>query len=135
MGVADGRTEELESPFFHVFAHGVGFGRRYRKLAQRPEVVDNRFPVGEKGQCVVVKAAEFFLYGKKLPCIGNGRFDFQTVSHNAVKQHQPFHIFVSHECHLPGIEIAEGFAVSFPLLEDGYPAQSGLSTFQYKKLE
>lgn len=33
MGVADGRTEELESPFFHVFAHGVGLGRRYRNLA------------------------------------------------------------------------------------------------------
>jgi hypothetical protein len=23
MGIANGRAEELESPFFHVFAHGI----------------------------------------------------------------------------------------------------------------
>lgn len=27
VGVADGRSEELESSFFHILAHGVGFGR------------------------------------------------------------------------------------------------------------
>jgi hypothetical protein len=49
--------------------------------------------------------------------------------------HQPFHVFVGHLRHLRGIEIAKGFAVAFPLFEDGYPAQSRLGTFQYKKLE
>ena len=63
---------------------------------------------------------------------GDGRLDFKTVFHDAVKVHQPFHVFVGHLRHLRGIEIAKGFAVAFPLFEAGYPAQSRLGTFQYK---
>lgn len=65
MGIANGRAEELESPFFHVFAHGIGLGRGYRNLAQRPEGVGNRLPVGKERQGVVVETAELFLYGEE----------------------------------------------------------------------
>ena len=34
MSVANGRPEEFESPFFHILAHSIGFGRRYRNLTQ-----------------------------------------------------------------------------------------------------
>ena len=70
--------------------------------------------------CLLYTSAEFFLYDKKLLCIGDGRLDFQTVFHDAVKVHQPFPVFVGHLRHLRGIEIAKGFAVAFPLFEDGY---------------
>ena len=33
---------------------------------------------------------------------GDGRLDFQTVFHDAVKVHQPFHVFVGHLRHLRG---------------------------------
>ena len=49
MGIADGRAEELESPFFHVFAHGVGLGRRCRNLTQRLKMVDNGVSAGKEG--------------------------------------------------------------------------------------
>ena len=34
MGVANCSPEELETSFFHIFTHGIGFGRGYRNLAQ-----------------------------------------------------------------------------------------------------
>ena len=45
MGVTNRGSEEFKSPFFHILAHGLGFGRGYRNFAQRPEGIDNRFPV------------------------------------------------------------------------------------------
>ena len=135
VGVTNRSPEEFESSFFHVLAHGVGFGRRCRNLAQRPEGVDNRFSVGEERQGVFVKTAELLLYGEQQPCIGDRRFDFQTVSHNAVESHQPFDVFIGHLRHPLGIEIAKGFAIPLALPENSYPAQSGLGALQHEKLE
>ena len=61
VGVTNRAAEEFESPFFHVF----GLGRGYRNLAQRPEGVGNRLPVGKERQGVVVETAELFLYGEE----------------------------------------------------------------------
>ena len=65
MGVANRSSEELETSFFHIFTHGIGFGGGYRNLAQRPEGVGNRLPVGKERQGVVVETAELFLYGEE----------------------------------------------------------------------
>ena len=65
VGVTNRAAEEFESPFFHVLAHGIGLGRGYRNLAQRPEGVGNRLPVGKERQGVVVETAELFLYGEE----------------------------------------------------------------------
>lgn len=65
MGVTNRSSEEFKSPFFHILTHGLGFGRGYRNFAQRPESVDNRFPVGKERQGVVIKTTEFLLYGKE----------------------------------------------------------------------
>ena len=82
-----------------------------------------------------VKTAELLLYGEQQPCIGDRRFDFQTVSHNAVESHQPFDVFIGHLRHPLGIEIAKGFAIPLALPENSYPAQSGLGALQHEKLE
>ena len=75
------------------------------------------------------------MYGEKLLCIGDCRFDFQAVSHNTVKLHQPFNIFVGHLCYKFSVEIAKSFAISLTFSKNGYPTQSGLGTLQHKKLK
>lgn len=65
MGVANRSSEELETSFFHIFTHGIGFGGGYRNLAQWPECVDNRLFVGKEWQGIIIKTAEFLLYGKE----------------------------------------------------------------------
>lgn len=32
MGVANRSSEELETSFFHIFTHGIGFGGGYRNV-------------------------------------------------------------------------------------------------------
>ena len=135
MGVADRGPEEFESPFFHVPAHGVGLGRRHRNFAQRPERVDDRLPVGKERQRVVVETPELLLQKEEQPCVRDRSLDFQPVSHDAVRVHQPFDIFVGHSGHPFGVEIAECLAIPFALAEDRYPAQSGLGALQHQKFE
>ena len=60
---------------------------------------------------------------------------FRSGKNDAVRVHQPFDIFVGHPGHPFGIEIVKGFAVSFALAEDRYPAQSGLGALQHEELE
>ena len=65
---------------------------------------------------IVVKAAEFFLYGKKQLCIGDGRLDFQTVftmPSKCISRSTSSSVICAT---LRSIEIAKGFAVAFPLL-------------------
>lgn len=72
IGMADGGTEKSEAPFFHVPAHGFGFGGGDRNFAQCPEMVDNRVFAGEKGEDIVVETAEFFLQGEKQSGVCDG---------------------------------------------------------------
>lgn len=135
IGMADGGTEKSEAPFFHVPAHGFGFGGGDRNFAQCPEMVDNRFFAGKKGEDIVMEAAEFFLQGEKQSGVCDGRCDFQAVSDDTVKLHEPFDVFAGHLRNPCGIEIAKRPAVSLPFPEDGEPVQSGLGAFQHEKFE
>ena len=76
VGIANRSTEKLESPLFHIPAHGIGLRRRSRNFAQRPERVGNRPTVGKERQGVVVKTAELLPDSQEQPCIGDRRFDF-----------------------------------------------------------
>ena len=69
----------------------------------------------------MIETSEFLLYRKEQLCIRNGGFDFQAVSHNTLKLHQPFDIFVGHLRHPRGVEITKSLAISFTLLQDGNP--------------
>lgn len=56
VGIANRGSEKLESPLFHIPAHGIGLRRRSRNFAQRPERVGNRLTVmGVKTKCVKIE--------------------------------------------------------------------------------
>ena len=65
VGVADGRSEKLESSFFHILAHGIGFGRLYRNLTQGLKGIDNRLSAGKERQGIFIETTELLLYGKE----------------------------------------------------------------------
>ena len=58
-GIADSGTDKLETSFFQVFAHGIGFGRRGRNFTVALPAVDFRFPPHELPE-VRIKGSELF---------------------------------------------------------------------------
>lgn len=65
MCITNRSPEKFEASLFHILAHCIRFGRRYRYLTHRPDGVDNRFSVWEKRKRVIVKTAEFLLDGEE----------------------------------------------------------------------
>lgn len=135
IGVATRTPEELEPVLFHVPAYGVGFRRRGRNLAERPERVDDGLSFWKEREDIIAETPELFLHGKEQPRVGNRRSDFQTVFHNTIEPHQPLDVLVCHPHHTTGIEFVESFPVPFPFAEYGYPIQSCLCALQHEKIE
>ena len=65
MCITNRTPEEFEASLFHILAHCIGLGRRYRYLTHRVKGVDDRFPVWKKRKRVVIKTAELLLYVEK----------------------------------------------------------------------
>ena len=120
-GVADGRTEESESPFFHIPAHGFRLGGFGRNPVQGLEMVDDGASVGEKRQGIFVETAEFLLYGQKQFCIVDRAENFPPVPDDAVESHQLFNLLRCYSCHLFRIETMESFPVAFAFPENRNP--------------
>ena len=90
-GVADRRTDELESALNQITAYGVGFRRARRYLSHASPTVSFRFAADETPQ-VRVEAREFFSHGEKHFCVLDGGRDLQSVAHDSVVAEQPLHI-------------------------------------------
>lgn len=135
MGVADGCPEEFEAPFFHVAAHGVRFGGYGGYLCQTPETVDDRLPVGEEGEDIVVETAELSLHGHEQAGVVDGGVDLPAVSDDAFEVRQPFGLFRRHLRYPPHVEAVECRVVALPLAEDREPRQSRLGAFEHQEFE
>ena len=109
--VTNRRTEEFESPSFHIRAHRIRLRRCGGHLSQRTESVDDRPSVGKERQHVLVKAAELFLNGREQFRVTNGTLDFQPVPDNPFEPHEPFDIVRGHPCHFFRIEAMKGFRI------------------------
>jgi hypothetical protein len=79
MGVADGRTDELETPFYEVLAQRVGLGRACREFRKGMPGVVSGLPAHESPE-VSVKTPELVLELQKRPCIVDRRLDLAPVA-------------------------------------------------------
>src|SRR5689334_22481148 len=84
---------------------------------------------------VSIEAAECLLNGEKGAGILDSRANFQPAANAPIICQQSCNIYLAVSCYLAKIEAVECGAISGPLLQDGNPAQTGLSAFQYKELK
>src|SRR3990172_5203468 len=78
-GITNRRADELESPFFQVFAHCIGFFCFRRYLRKKTELMTDWFTT-DKLPDVFIEAAEFFLNLEHLLGIYDRCTNFQTVA-------------------------------------------------------
>lgn len=132
--VANRRTDERESALFQIFAHLVGFGGLGRDLLVFRPGIDDWLSANETPD-VGVEATEFLLDLLKPRGIFDRRADLQSIANDSgigKKRGDLVLVILRDQCRL---EIVESEAISFPLLEDRIPAQSGLRPFEDQELE
>ena len=87
-GVADCRSDELESALLHVLAHYIGFSRVIWNVGQSLPAISDRHAIDESPY-VGVECAEFLARLQECLRIGDRSGDLQSVPHDACIVEQP----------------------------------------------
>src|ERR1700733_4075818 len=80
-GVADGRSDEVETAPLKVFAHGIGLGRARRNFLERPGRAQARLAVYELPD-IAIEAAKFLLHREECFRVRDGRGNLEFVADN-----------------------------------------------------
>ncbi len=128
-GVADSRADEGEAAFFEVFAESVGFGRAGGDGVACVAQIYFGLAVDELPE-VAVEAAEIFLDLEQGVGVFDGGGDLESVADDARIAQELGELAGVVAGYDFGIEGVEGCAIVFALVEDGFPTEAGLSTFE-----
>src|SRR5215475_16037112 len=134
MCVYNSGTYEAEPTVFQVPAERIGFDRSGGNLLHRFPAVHFRLSA-DKAPRIRVKTSELLLNCEKRPRVAYGRLDFLPVSNDPWIEQQLLDTFLGKSRYFVGIELGEGAAIAFTLVQDDRPAQSGLGAFENKELE
>jgi len=134
MGVNDGGTYEAESAVFQVLAKRIRFLRGGWNLLHNSPAVQFGLSV-DKPPRIGIKTSELLLNCEKRPRVAYGRLDLLPVSNDSWIKQQLLNAFLGISRDPRGIELAEGAAIAFTLVQDDRPTQSGLRRFQNEELK
>ena len=90
---------------------------------------------GDELPDVAVEGAEFFLDGEEGLGVGNGGGDFEAVADDAGIAKEFAGLAAAVAGDFAGVEMVEGGAIVFALVEDGFPAQAGLGALEDEEFE
>src|SRR5205085_4440377 len=114
-GIANCRTDELESAPQQIAAHRIGFRGARGHIGQAPPAILLRFAADKTPQ-VSVETAEFFAHNEEgLRVLDRGR-DLQAVAHDAGISEQPLHVARAVAGDRLRAESIERFSIVLPLL-------------------
>ena len=133
--VADRGADELEAALFQVFGQGVGLRRGRPDGFSSQSVGIAHCPVAREAPDVPIETAVLLLHVEKPPRVGDGRFDFQAITDDALVSHQARNVGLTESRHFPHIEVLERLPEIVALAQDGNPAQPRLKALQGQHLE
>jgi hypothetical protein len=128
-GVANCGSHKIEAAFFQGFAHGVGLGAARGKTIDRLPGIYARAAL-HKLPNVAIEAAALFLHLQKGPSISHRRCDLQAVAHDAGIFQQLRELATVVTGNALGLEIVESGAIVFAFVQNRFPTQAGLRSFQ-----
>ena len=117
-GVADGGSDEFESPPAHILAHGEGFRAGGRDLVQSLPVVLNGTVIHELPD-IVVETAKFRLGLQETICIGDKGPDLEIVADNSRVLQQCLDLGFIVAGHPVWIESVKCRTIGFPFIQNG----------------
>lgn len=130
-GVGNNRTKELYSTFLQIGSEIFGLRTRNGYFFVRAKLC---FPTNETPG-IFCKASEFFLDDEKDLSVTDSRSYLQAVADDANVFDETVDISSSESSNLFWIKTSEGFPISLTPLQDRFPRESGLSTFEDEELE
>src|SRR5436190_17492744 len=122
--IHDGRTDEAESAVLEILAERVGFGGGRRNLPHRLPSIQTG-PSIDEPPAISVETSELVLDREKRPRVAHSGFDLHPVSNDRRIRSELLNSLLRVSRHLPGIELAEGAAITFPFFEHDRPAEPG----------
>ena len=117
-GVADGGSDEFESPLAHILAHYERFRAGGRYLVQALPVVLNGTVI-YKGPDIAVKTAKFRLDLQESICIGDKGPDLEVVADNFLVLQQRLDFGLVIAGHQVRIEPVKCLTIGRPFIQDG----------------
>ncbi len=130
-GIGDHWAEELHSTFLQIGSESFSLRTRNGCFFVRAKLC---FPTNETPG-IFCKASEFFLDGEKNLSVTDSRSYLQAVADDANVFGETIDISLSESGNFFWIKTNEGFPISLAPLQDRFPRESGLSTFEDKELE
>jgi len=133
-GVADRRADEFEAALEQVLAHRVALRRARRDFGHSAAPIHDR-AAADKGPEVAIERAELLLHGEKGLRVRDCGGDLQAVAHDTRVGEEARDLAGVVTRDLPGVEIIEGAAVVFALVQDCGPTEPGLGALEDEELE
>ena len=131
VGVDDDGAHEFEAPGLEVLGEGFGLGG----LGGHGLVVPAEDLVAGELPDVGVEGAEFPLDFEEASGVVDDGLDFASVADDPGVGQEALDVGVGVGGDFLGVEVGEGFAEVFPLVEDGLPGEAGLHAFEAEELE
>jgi len=131
-GIADGRADKFEAALQQIFAERVGDFRASSKGSVGSAF--QRLAVYEAPD-VFIKAAEFALHCEKSDGVADRGVDLELIADDAVVRQQRCDLTLIVLCDFLRVEAVECGAIVIAFSEDGFPAKTGLSSFENQKLK
>jgi len=130
--ITDSRADKLESAFSEVLAQRLG----KRRLSGHggPALPIDRLAFNKTPE-VFIEAAKLFLNGDKGLRIFDRRRDLQTVTNDSGIEQELLSLVLAVAGDLLRIELVKRSAIALALIQNRFPAKTGLSAFKDQKLE
>src|SRR5579864_2220945 len=133
-GITDRAAHKFETTVFQVLAHVIRFGGFCRNLLDRFPGVLLRLVIHETPN-ILVKRAELSLHCQEHSRILDGSLDLQPVANDPRIRQQALSLFLAIFGNDGRIEFVKGYPVVLALLQNCFPTQTRLRSFEDQELE